>query len=45
MILLRLIPTATHTDEDIDITVKAFVAIKDKLLSGAYRKAEIVQPD
>lgn len=45
MILLRLIPTATHTEEDIDITVKAFVAIKDKLLSGAYRKAEIVQPD
>lgn len=45
MILLRLIPTATHTQQDIDETVTAFIAIKEKLLSGAYRKEEIVQPD
>jgi glycine C-acetyltransferase len=38
MILLRLIPTAVHTQEDIDITVKAFSAIKDKLESGVYKR-------
>ncbi|TDL99453.1 MAG: 8-amino-7-oxononanoate synthase [Flavobacteriaceae bacterium] len=40
MILLRLIPTAEHTDEDIDITVKAFVSIREKLTTGVYRKME-----
>jgi len=38
MMLLRLIPTAVHTQEDIDITVKAFTAIKDKLESGVYKR-------
>jgi len=38
MILLRLIPTAVHTQEDIDITVKAFSAIKSKLESGVYKR-------
>ncbi len=38
MMLLRLIPTAVHTQEDIDITVKAFTAIKDKLESGLYKR-------
>ena len=38
MILLRLIPTAVHTQEDIDITVKAFSAIRDKLESGVYKR-------
>ncbi len=38
MILLRLIPTAVHTQEDIDITVKAFSAIRSKLESGVYKK-------
>ncbi len=38
LILLRLIPTAVHTQEDIDITVKAFSAIKEKLESGVYKR-------
>ncbi len=38
MILLRLIPTAVHTQEDIDITVKAFSAIRSKLESGVYKR-------
>ncbi len=36
MILLRLIPTADHTVEDIEITINAFSAISSKLNSGAY---------
>ncbi|MDO5510831.1 MAG: aminotransferase class I/II-fold pyridoxal phosphate-dependent enzyme [Weeksellaceae bacterium] len=38
MILLRLIPTASHTDEEIDITLAAFEGIKEKLDSGVYAK-------
>lgn len=38
MILLRLIPTANHTDEDIRLTVEAFSAIRSKLESGVYNK-------
>lgn len=38
MMLLRLIPTADHTEEDIRLTVDAFKAIKSKLESGAYQK-------
>jgi glycine C-acetyltransferase len=37
IILLRLIPTAVHTDQDIDETLHAFTAIKDKLESGKYK--------
>ena len=40
MILLRLIPTAGHTFEDIDITLDAFAAIADKLKQGAYKTAD-----
>ncbi len=36
MMLLRLIPTAVHTKDDIDITLKAFGAVAEKLNSGAY---------
>jgi len=35
-LILRLIPTASHTAEDIDITLEAFKAIRDKLESGIY---------
>jgi glycine C-acetyltransferase len=35
-ILLRLIPTASHTKEDIDLTLEAFSAISGKLLAGEY---------
>ncbi|MCZ2140756.1 MAG: aminotransferase class I/II-fold pyridoxal phosphate-dependent enzyme [Bacteroidia bacterium] len=37
MILLRLIPTASHSIEDVNETIAAFSAIKDKLESGAYQ--------
>jgi glycine C-acetyltransferase len=36
-IIFRLIPTATHTDEDIQITLNAFDETKKKLDAGAYR--------
>ena len=38
MILLRLIPTATHTQEDIDITLNAFDAIRSRLENGTYQR-------
>jgi glycine C-acetyltransferase len=37
MILLRLIPTAVHTDQDIEETLTAFSAVRDKLVNGDYR--------
>lgn len=37
MIILRLIPTAAHTEEDIQITLEAFSAVGSKLKAGAYR--------
>ena len=42
-IIYRLIPTAAHTDADIEETLKAFSATKAKLDAGAY-KAEMI-PD
>jgi glycine C-acetyltransferase len=41
MIILRLIPTAAHSLEDVQETIGAFEAIKDKLVSGAYRQDEL----
>jgi len=41
MILLRLIPTASHTQKDIDETLDAFEAVSGKLKSGAYKKQEV----
>jgi glycine C-acetyltransferase len=40
MILLRLIPTAVHTLEDVNETIDAFSAIRSKLEGGAYRMEE-----
>jgi glycine C-acetyltransferase len=37
MIILRLIPTASHTDEDIQATLEAFTAVGKKLQSGFYK--------
>jgi glycine C-acetyltransferase len=37
VIMLRLIPTAVHTMEDVEITINAFKSIKNKLDSGDYR--------
>lgn len=38
IILLRMIPTATHTKEDIDETLKAYEAIREKLENGTYKQ-------
>ncbi|AXP82407.1 2-amino-3-ketobutyrate coenzyme A ligase [Mariniflexile rhizosphaerae] len=38
LILLRLIPTATHTLEDIQITLDAFDAIRARLENGTYQR-------
>lgn len=38
LIILRLIPTTTHTQEDIDETIEAFSAIRSKLEGGVYKK-------
>ncbi len=35
-LMLRLIPTAVHTDEDIDLTLKAFSDVRAKLEAKAY---------
>ena len=37
MILLRIIPTASHSKEDIERTLDAFSAIREKLETGVYR--------
>jgi glycine C-acetyltransferase len=41
VIMLRLIPTAVHTLEDVNYTINAFKSIKNKLDSGEYRKEKI----
>lgn len=38
-IIFRIIPTAAHTDNDIEYTLEAFSAIREKLDSGYYKKA------
>ena len=38
IILLRMIPTTTHTLADIDETLTAFEAIREKLVNGTYKK-------
>ncbi len=40
-IMLRLIPTAAHTLEDVDQTLQAFSEVKKKLESGAYEAESI----
>ena len=38
IILLRMIPTASHTLQDIDETLAAFEAIREKLVNGTYKE-------
>lgn len=38
LILLRMIPTATHTAQDIEETLDAFSAIRDRLENGTYKR-------
>ena len=40
-IIYRLIPTAEHTQEEIDLTLQAFSETKAKLDAGAYKAEEI----
>jgi len=40
-IILRLMPTAMHTLEDVKITVDAFKQVSEKLTSGQYSKTEL----
>jgi glycine C-acetyltransferase len=38
IILLRMIPTATHTMQDINETLSAYEAIREKLENGTYKE-------
>ena len=38
LILLRMIPTATHTLEDVSITLDAFSSIRERLENGTYKR-------
>lgn len=41
MILLRLIPTAVHTLEDVSYTVKNFKMVKEKMAAGHYKSETV----
>ena len=40
-IILRLIPTAMHTLDDVEITIDAFKKVRERLEAGAYKGKEI----
>ena len=40
-IILRIIPTAAHTTEDVEYTLNAFIAVREKFESGYYRSMQI----
>ena len=42
MILLRLIPTASHSIEDVNYTIKVFKEIKGKLDAGEYHSDKVL---
>ena len=41
VVLLRLIPTAIHTLEDVDYTIKAFSSCYQKLKDGVYDNGQM----
>ena len=43
-IMLRLIPTAAHSLEDVEYTIDAFSKIKQKLTNGEYDSQKILNP-
>mgnify|MGYP003311361651 FL=1 len=43
VIMLRLIPTAVHTDDDVETTINAFKEVKEKLFSGKYISDKIAR--
>ena len=42
IIMLRIIPTAAHSLEDVEYTIKAFAEVQDKLKSGKYKGDHVV---
>jgi glycine C-acetyltransferase len=38
LILLRMIPTSSHTLKDVEVTLKAFSAIRERLENGTYKR-------
>jgi glycine C-acetyltransferase len=40
-VMLRIIPTAAHTEEDVDYTIKCFKEMKVKLEAGKYKSDNI----
>ncbi len=42
VMLLRLTPTAVHTEEDIRLTLECFSAVRDKLQEGFYASQKLV---
>jgi glycine C-acetyltransferase len=44
-LILRLIPTAMHTIEDVNYTVNAFKEVRQKLQGGQYSKTEFAKVD
>lgn len=42
VIILRIIPTASHTLEDVEYTMQCFETVKRKLADGSYKPKEIV---
>jgi glycine C-acetyltransferase len=43
VIMLRLIPTAVHTLEDVEYTIKTFKIVKEKLDNGEYKAEELAR--
>ena len=43
MILLRLIPTAVHTEEDVNLTIKAFKDVAQNLADKKYDKSRLIE--
>ena len=41
--MLRLIPTAAHTLEDVSYTIETFKIVKKKLDNGEYKAEELAQ--
>lgn len=42
LLMLRIIPTASHTLEDVNYTIDAFTKVKEKLDSGIYAQSGVV---
>jgi len=43
MLMLRIIPTSSHSDEEIRLTLEAFEAIREKIESGVYLSQELAK--